>query len=124
MEMASNVQSWASSCTTATICVGVMRLPDGQVRGSVSPVTRILTWEPPMSMTRIVAGGAWLCVAVTDPPPRSPACVSRLRGARHPGGICCPEEGTPPRAPPHHQGDPTHPTLGAFLPPALPPPPL
>src|SRR5262245_35111897 len=86
IEMASYVQPSASSCTAATIWVGVKRLPDRQVRGSVSPVARIFTFEPPMSMTRIVVGGVWLSVAVIVTPVRSLACASDLLGECPP---CC-----------------------------------
>src|SRR5919109_4577419 len=71
-ETASYVQPAANSCTAATSWVGVKRFPDRHDRGSVSPVARIFTFEPPMSITRIVAGGRWLSVAVIGTPVRAP----------------------------------------------------
>src|SRR5947209_7404012 len=36
---------------------GVMRLPEGSLRGAVSPERRSFTLVPPMSIARIVLGG-------------------------------------------------------------------
>src|SRR5215471_7989461 len=50
MDTTSYAQSLASSRTRVTICDGVSSGPEGNFRGALSPVARILTFVPPMSI--------------------------------------------------------------------------
>src|SRR5437879_1131884 len=64
MEMASYSHPAASDCTVSTMRIGVSRLPEGALRGSDWPVARILNLVPPMSTTRMEAGGRCVTAAV------------------------------------------------------------
>ena len=77
--MASYVQPSASAWTAATIWVGVKRLPDRQVRESVSPVADLHLRTPDVN-DQNRRGGLWLSVAVMDTPVRSAACADNILG--------------------------------------------
>src|ERR1044071_5530873 len=56
IETPSYFQPRASLRTWFTICEGESSLPEGILRGSVSPVARNFTFDPPMSIDRILEG--------------------------------------------------------------------
>src|SRR5580698_673199 len=49
-DLASYFQSLVICLTPFTICLGVIFVPDGNLRGSLSPLARTLMWVPPTSI--------------------------------------------------------------------------